>query len=97
MAGRMGATVTLANPSGIVADHLLFSETGARAVVSVREAVAAKLLELAGGMGVDAAMAGRVGGEGLKIAVDGADAGVDITLTELSHAYEGALPCAMGR
>ncbi len=97
MAGRMGATVTLANPSGIVADHLLFSETGARAVVSVREADAAKLLELAGGMGVDAAMAGRVGGEGLKIAVDGADAGVDITLTELSHAYEGALPCAMGR
>ena len=102
MAGRVGAQVTLDNPCGMAADHLLFSETGARAIVSVAgddagPSAVDRLLELARKMGVSAAVVGRVGGDCLKIAVGGAAQGVDLTLTELAHAYEGALMCAMRR
>ena len=93
MAGNLGADICL-DDSSLASDRLLFSESGARAVVSTAQADAAALIQLAQQMGVPAVVAGKVGGSALKVAVNGSRT-LHIGVAELNDTYEGALPCAM--
>ncbi len=107
IAGARGASLAVddaANDHGLTPDRFLFSESGARAVVSVSPSVLDAFLAFAAKLDVPAAVVGRVGGDRLQIefgpALDGAGAGdvapsLDISVGELSAAYEEAIPCVM--
>jgi len=108
VAGRVGAILSIdcGGESGLAPDRLLFSESGARALVTVKQDRVDEFLALAADMNVPAAARGRVGGD--RLCVDfGEDAGagagagagderrLDVSVDALSKAYEEAIPCAM--
>jgi len=106
VAGGLGATLSVdrGGDSGLAPDRLLFSESGARALVTVEQGRVDEFLALAAGMNVPAAARGRVGGDRLcvefgEVAGAGASAGaerrLDVSVEALSKAYEEAIPCAM--
>jgi len=106
IAGRLGAALSIdcGSDSGLAPDRLLFSESGARAVVSLEQGRVDELLALAASMNVPAAVVGRVGGDRLcvefeEVAGAGASAGarqrLDVSVDALRKAYEEAIPCAM--
>ena len=86
--GRVGARIALPPGDTFVA---LFSESAARAVVTVPAATADRYLELAAAQGVPAMRIGVVGGDALEIAGVAA-----LPLAELLAAHEATLPDLFG-
>jgi phosphoribosylformylglycinamidine synthase len=68
----------------------LFSESAARAVVSVRQEDRAELIQVASAAGVPARVIGRTGGERITIAVDGR-AAVECPVAEAEQIWATAL------
>ena len=83
----VGATVAVDGDPFVA----LFSESVARAVVSVPAAGTEALLARAAAYGVPATVVGRTGGDSLVVA-DAFEIGVD----ELRTAHEGTLPALFG-
>jgi phosphoribosylformylglycinamidine synthase len=86
--GGLGARVEL--PARLDAFVALFSESAARAIVSVAAAERAAVTALAELHGVTVAHLGTVGGSSLRINAD-----IEIPLTELREAHTATLPAAM--
>jgi len=91
---------------GLAPDRFLFSESAARAVVTLEQSRLDEFLALAGGLSVPATTLGRVGGDRLCVEFAGAvgtgtRAGaaawrrLDVGVDALRAAYEEAIPCAM--
>jgi len=105
IAGRLGAALSVyCGDSGLAPDRLLFSESGARAVVTLGQGRVAEFLALAASMNVPAAAVGRVGGDRLCVefeevggaaASGGTERRLDVSVDALSRAYEEAIPCVM--
>jgi phosphoribosylformylglycinamidine synthase subunit PurL len=89
LAAGVGATVEL--PGGLPPLAALVSESASRVLVATAPDAAGELLALAGGAGVPAARAGGTGGD--RLVVPGV---LDLPLSRLRDAYEGALPRALG-
>jgi len=114
IAGSRGASLWVdgagADP-GLTTDRFLFSESGARAVVSASPSTLDAFLALAAELDVPLAVVGRVGGDRLCVrfgpapdgtARDGSTLGeadaarcIDVGIEALLSAYEEAIPCAM--
>ncbi|HYG67321.1 MAG TPA: AIR synthase related protein, partial [Anaeromyxobacteraceae bacterium] len=96
--GRLGAEVTLRTPEGetpMRLDALLFGEAQSRIVLSVRPEAAEAAERLARHHAVAFTRVGGVGGDALRIAVDGTMV-VNEPVAALAEAYETAIPAAMG-
>ncbi|MGE5381040.1 MAG: phosphoribosylformylglycinamidine synthase subunit PurL [Methylocystaceae bacterium] len=93
IAGNIGGSIELA--LGGRSDYFLFSEAPSRAVVTCnpekQEAVVSQALQA----GLPALVIGRVGEELLTIKVNGREL-IKQGVTELSHSWKEAIPCAMG-
>jgi phosphoribosylformylglycinamidine synthase len=76
--------------TGYVDTATLFGESASRAVVSVSPSKAAVLLDAAAAAGVPAARIGRVGGERIRMSVDGRRV-VDEPLTEAERLWSGSI------
>ncbi len=107
IAGRLGATLSIdygCGDSGPAPDRFLFSESGARALVTLGQSRLGEFLALAASLNVPAVAVGRVGGDRLCVefveaagtrAGAGAERRLDVSVDALSKAYEEAIPCAM--
>ena len=109
IAGSIGATLRIGSDGGdggLAPDRSLFSESAARAVVTLEQSRLDEFLALAGGLSVPATTLGRVGGDRLCVEFVGAagtgmraGAGawrrLDVGVDALRAAYEEAIPCAM--
>jgi phosphoribosylformylglycinamidine synthase len=89
LAAEVGATVEL--PAGLAPLAALTSESPSRALVAAAPEAAGELLALASGAAVPAFRAGRTGGD--RLVVPGV---LDLPLSRLRDAHEGALPRALG-
>jgi phosphoribosylformylglycinamidine synthase len=89
LAAGVGATVEL--PAGLAPLAALASESPSRVLAAAAPEAAGELLALAGQAGVPALRAGRTGGD--RLVVPGV---LDLPLSRLRDAYEGALPRALG-
>lgn len=94
ISGRVGASVKLA--SELRADHLLFSESQSRILVSVKADKAAALVAHLSAAGVPVGEIGRVAGvDGdLKIDLNGATI-LDTPVAKLEKVWKDAIPCLM--
>ncbi|MGI6145922.1 MAG: phosphoribosylformylglycinamidine synthase subunit PurL [Bacillota bacterium] len=99
MAGAIGADLAVTGSQPMPADRMLFSESGARAVVSAKPCDVELLLQLAQDMKVPATLLGSTGGNRLRVCAAGSTDAIliDLGLQEMEQAYEGALPCAMSK
>ena len=109
IAGSIGATLRIGSDGGdggLAPDRSLFSESAARAVVTLEQSRLDEFLALAAGLSVPATTLGRVGGDRLCVEFVGAagtgmraGAGawrrLDVGVDALRAAYEEAIPCAM--
>ena len=109
IAGSIGATLRIGSDGGdggLAPDRFLFSESAARAVVTLEQSRLDEFLALAAGLSVPATTLGRVGGDRLCVEFVGAagtgmraGAGawrrLDVGVDALRAAYEEAIPCAM--
>lgn len=101
IAGALGATLRVdcaGGDAGLAPDRFLFSESGARALVTIGPSQRDEFLALAAGLNVPAAACGRVGGSRLCVEFGEGAGGarrVDVSVAALSKAYEEAVPCAM--
>ena len=109
IAGSIGATLRIGSDGGdggLAPDRSLFSESAARAVVTLEQSRLDEFLALAAGSSVPATTLGRVGGDRLCVEFVGAagtgmraGAGawrrLDVGVDALRAAYEEAIPCAM--
>jgi phosphoribosylformylglycinamidine (FGAM) synthase-like enzyme len=93
--GGLGAAVDLRRPEGLRLDALLHGEAQSRIVLAVAPRHAAEVEALAVRHGAWATPLGQVGGDRLRIDVDGEPA-IDAAVAALAARYEGALPEAMG-
>ena len=91
LATHRGATVTLPPAPGLDAATVLFSETGARMLVTVAPGDEAELARRCVEAGQPAARLGEVGGDTLRI--DGVD---DLPLADLRALGEATLPAVLG-
>jgi phosphoribosylformylglycinamidine synthase subunit PurL len=97
LAAGVGATVELPAlaaaglPAGQAALAALVSESASRALAAVTPAAAGRLRALAAAAGVPATRLGATGGD--RLVVPGV---LDLPLSRLRDAYEGALPRALG-
>jgi phosphoribosylformylglycinamidine synthase II len=89
LAVGVGATVEL--PGGLAPLAALASESTSRALAAAAPEAGGELLALAGAAGVPAVRAGVTGGD--RLIVPGV---LDLPLSRLRDAYEGALPAALG-
>jgi phosphoribosylformylglycinamidine synthase II len=94
--GGRGCRVSLAGVPGLLGlpgdgFAALFSESAARAVVTVRPQRAAEFAALAAGLGVPAALIGTVSGDALDVTGE-----FEIPLAELSRVWRDALPAIFG-
>jgi phosphoribosylformylglycinamidine synthase II len=94
--GGRGCRVSLAGVPGLPGlpgdgFAALFSESAARAVVTVRPQRAAEFAALAAGLGVPAALIGTVSGDALDVTGE-----FEIPLAELSRVWRDALPAIFG-
>jgi phosphoribosylformylglycinamidine synthase len=89
LAAGVGATVEL--PAGLAPLVALASESPSRVLLAAAPEAGGELLALASGAGVPAFRAGRTGGD--RLVVPGV---LDLPLSRLRDAYEGALPRALG-
>ena len=93
MAGAIGADLAVTGSQPMPADRMLFSESGARAVVSAKPCDVELLLQLAQDMKVPATLLGSTGGNRLRVCAAGSTDAIliDLGLQEMEQAYEG--PC----
>lgn len=89
MAGGVGATLS-DGPAGLPAHAYLFGEDQARYLLSASLTTCQDLLAKAKEIGIEAAIVGSVGGDGLTL-----PGGEAISLSELREAHEGWLPAYM--
>ncbi|WP_424766990.1 phosphoribosylformylglycinamidine synthase subunit PurL [Paenibacillus sp. sgz302251] len=92
ISGRLGAEVALT--SDLRADHLLFSESQSRILLSVKPEQAAALQALLTEQGVVHAQIGTVQGSSLTINVNG-KAGIEAPVQQLEKVWKDAIPCLM--
>jgi phosphoribosylformylglycinamidine synthase len=90
--GGRGCTVRLAGD----AFTALFSESAARAVVSVAVGREAEFAALCDVHGVPASVLGRAGGDSLTVDAPDVDGGFVIPLAELDRVWAGTLPAIFG-
>jgi phosphoribosylformylglycinamidine synthase len=83
-------------PNVDTATGTLFGESASRAIVSVRPSERVAFLKMASDAGVPARMAGRTGGDRIKIAVAGATL-IDVPLSEAEQAWSTALASQLAR
>jgi phosphoribosylformylglycinamidine synthase len=92
ISGRLGAEVALS--SELRADHLLFSESQSRILLSAKPEQAAALQALLTEQGVVHAQIGNVKGSSLTISVNG-KAGIQAPVQQLEKVWKDAIPCLM--
>ncbi|MBD2872715.1 phosphoribosylformylglycinamidine synthase subunit PurL [Paenibacillus arenilitoris] len=92
ISGRIGAEVAL--ESDLRADHLLFSESQSRILLSAKPEQADALTALLGEQGVTHAVIGKVTGSSLTINVNG-KSGVNAPVQHLEKVWKDAIPCLM--
>jgi phosphoribosylformylglycinamidine synthase len=92
----VGATIAMANPTGIRRDAILFGESQSRVVLSAKSESVDRVLAVAARWGVPAAHIGETGGDRLSITVAG-DALIDVELTAVRTAWSDALPDQLRR
>ena len=99
IAGEHGAGVTLVDTDA----KSLFGETNALVIVSVAEQDTQRLTQLLAAYGVDAYWCGRVRKESLQVNLriynalqDEYELRLELPVSDLRAAYEGAIPAAMG-
>ncbi|MEV5029443.1 phosphoribosylformylglycinamidine synthase subunit PurL [Paenibacillus sp. LPE1-1-1.1] len=92
ISGRLGAEVALT--SELRADHLLFSESQSRILLSAKPEQAAALQAWLTEQGVVHAQIGTVKGSGLTISVNG-KAGIQAPVQQLEKVWKDAIPCLM--
>ncbi|OMF24394.1 phosphoribosylformylglycinamidine synthase II [Paenibacillus sp. FSL H8-0548] len=92
ISGRFGAEVALS--SDLRADHLLFSESQSRILLSAKPEQAAALQAWLTEQGVVHAQVGNVKGSSLTISVNG-KAGIQAPVTQLEKVWKDAIPCLM--
>ncbi|WP_419871345.1 phosphoribosylformylglycinamidine synthase subunit PurL [Candidatus Pristimantibacillus sp. PTI5] len=92
ISGRLGAEVALT--SELRADHLLFSESQSRILLSAKPEQAAALQAWLSEQGVVHAQIGTVKGSGLTISVNG-KAGIQAPVQQLEKVWKDAIPCLM--
>ncbi|MGO4344556.1 phosphoribosylformylglycinamidine synthase subunit PurL [Paenibacillus sp. MCAF9] len=94
ISGRLGAEVALS--SDLRADHLLFSESQSRILLSAKPDQAAALQAWLTEQGVVHAQVGNVKGSSLTISVNG-KSGIQAPLTQLEKVWKDAIPCLMNK
>lgn len=94
ISGRVGAAVKL--ESGLRADHLLFSESQSRILLSAKPEKAAVLVAHLSAAGVPVREIGRVAGAGgaLQIDLNGTTI-LDTPVAKLEKVWKDAIPCLM--
>lgn len=90
--GGIGATVELS--ANLRADHLLFSESQSRVVITAIADKADAVIAHFEDNGVPVARIGQVGGQRLTVNVNGR-AAIDADVNRLSEIWKGAIPCRM--
>lgn len=93
ISGRVGANVEL-SVSGLRSDVALFSESQSRILLTAASANAEELRAYIEAAGVPVRNIGTVGGERLRVHLDGASA-LDEPVSELTTIWEDAIPCLM--
>ena len=86
-----GAQIEVENPLGLRRDALLFGESQARILVSLREAEMERLEKLAAGHHVPINTLGRVGGDRLTIRLRGQEPIINLPLDRLERVWKGAI------
>ncbi|OME76130.1 phosphoribosylformylglycinamidine synthase II [Paenibacillus sp. FSL A5-0031] len=94
ISGRLGAEVALS--SDLRADHLLFSESQSRILLSAKPDQAAALQAWLTEQGVVHAQVGIVKGSSLTISVNG-KSGIQAPVTQLEKVWKDAIPCLMNK
>ncbi|HTG71166.1 MAG TPA: phosphoribosylformylglycinamidine synthase subunit PurL [Candidatus Udaeobacter sp.] len=92
ISGRLGAEVALT--SDLRADHLLFSESQSRILLSAKPEQAAALQTWLTEQGVVHAQIGNVKGSSLTISVNG-KSGIQAPVQQLEKVWKDAIPCLM--
>lgn len=92
ISGGVGAEITL--NSDLRNDIALFSESQSRIILSVSPSKQSDLEQLLKEAGVPFAAIGRVGGQDLSIAINGASA-IQESVEALKSVWEDAIPCRM--
>ncbi len=92
ISGGIGATVAMS--SALRPDHLLFSESQSRILLSAKADQAAALTAYLTEQGVVHETIGTVGGSSLKISVNG-KAGIEAPVQHLEKVWKDAIPCLM--
>ncbi|KRE22807.1 phosphoribosylformylglycinamidine synthase subunit PurL [Paenibacillus sp. Soil522] len=92
ISGRLGAEVALT--SDLRADHLLFSESQSRILLSAKPEQAAALQAWLTEQGVVHAQIGNVKGSSLTISVNG-KSGIQAPVQQLEKVWKDAIPCLM--
>ncbi len=92
ISGGVGAELALS--SELRADHLLFSESQSRILLSAKPDQAEALQALLAEHGVVHAAIGKVGGSSLTISVNG-KAGIGAPVQQLEKVWKDAIPCLM--
>ncbi|CAM4302102.1 phosphoribosylformylglycinamidine synthase subunit PurL [Paenibacillus alkaliterrae] len=92
ISGRLGAEVALT--TDLRADHLLFSESQSRILLSAKPDQAAALQALLAEQGVVHSQIGTVQGSSLTINVNG-KAGIQAPVQQLEKVWKDAIPCLM--
>ncbi|MNE76137.1 phosphoribosylformylglycinamidine synthase II [compost metagenome] len=92
ISGRLGAEVSLT--SNLRADHLLFSESQSRILLSAKPEQAEALKALLSEQGVIHAQIGVVKGSSLTINVNG-KSGIHAPVQQLEKVWKDAIPCLM--
>ncbi|MHA7967419.1 phosphoribosylformylglycinamidine synthase subunit PurL [Paenibacillus sp. CAU 1782] len=92
ISGGIGAEVALS--SELRNDHLLFSESQSRVLLSAKPEQAEKLIAWLGEQGVSHAAIGKVTGSVLSISVNG-KTGVHSPVQQLEKVWKDAIPCLM--
>ncbi|OBR65682.1 phosphoribosylformylglycinamidine synthase II [Paenibacillus oryzae] len=92
ISGGIGAEVALS--SELRADHLLFSESQSRILLSAKPELADKLIAWLGEQGVAHAAIGTVKGNALTINVNG-KTGINSPVQQLEKVWKDAIPCLM--
>ncbi len=92
ISGGIGAEVALS--SELRADHLLFSESQSRILLSAKPELAEKLIAWLGEQGVSHAAIGKVTGNALTINVNG-KTGINSPVQQLEKVWKDAIPCLM--
>ncbi|MBO8171698.1 MAG: phosphoribosylformylglycinamidine synthase subunit PurL [Bacillaceae bacterium] len=92
ISGGIGASVSL--DTDLRTDHMLFSESQSRFLLSVAEEHVAKLQKMAEEAGVPLKDIGRTGGRDVHVSVNGKSV-ITVPVTDLESAWKGSIPSIM--